>query len=428
VALGEVLGEGRAGSDAILVGGDTRDSTPSLCAWLVEGLARRGSRCRVAGVAPTPAISAQVRATGAPFGLAVSASHNLHPDNGIKLIAADGGKWTEAAERAIEARWRERLAGTTAATPSEVVDWEALRVDATLVGNYVTGLVGALEAGAFAGLRVVVDAAHGAAAPIAARPWLALGAEVETLGASPDGTNINRGCGSTHPEPMAAATRAHRAHLGVALDGDGDRAVFADENGTVRDGDATLYVWARALHAAGRLDPPAIVATSMSNLGLERALARHGITVVRCDVGDRAVVEALRREGLVLGGEQSGHIVHRGLGPTGDGLMTALQIANVLARSGQRFSELLSDFEVFPQLLRNVRVREKRPLDSLVAVTRARAAAERALGAEGRLVLRYSGTEPLARIMLEGPDRATIERWADQIEAALREDLGAGES
>jgi phosphoglucosamine mutase len=379
-----------------------------------------GATIRLAGVAPTPAISFLVRDLGTAAGVAVSASHNLHPDNGIKLIAGDGGKWEESDEADLEAA----LPPDSPASDDRVASWEDLDVDASLIERYVERVRATVPERALSGLRVVVDAAHGAAAAIAAPLWRSLGAEVAALGDRPDGRNINRDRGSTHPEAMAEATRAHGAQLGVALDGDGDRALLADENGTVRDGDAILYLWATALHAAGRLDPPAIVATSMSNLGLERALARHGIGVVRCDVGDRAVVATLRREGLVLGGEQSGHIVHRDLGPTGDGLVTGLQLAAILARSGRSLSELLAGFETFPQLLRNVRVREKRPLERLPTLTGVRRDVEATLGNDGRLVLRYSGTEPLARIMLEGPDRAEIERWADELEAALVRDLG----
>jgi phosphoglucosamine mutase len=224
---------------------------------------------------------------------------------------------------------------------------------------------------------------------------------------------------------MAGRVRAAGADLGAAFDGDADRAILADERGAVRDGDAMMYLWATHLHRAGRLDPPAVVATSMSNLGLERALAREGIALVRCDVGDRAVVETMRRLGIALGGEQSGHIVHLGLSTTGDGLLTALQMAGIVAATGHPLSELLAGFRRYPQVLLNVRVREKPELLALPRVAAAVRTVEDHLGADGRLVLRYSGTEPLARVMIEGPDQATVEALAGGIAEAIEGEIGA---
>jgi phosphoglucosamine mutase len=235
---------------------------------------------------------------------------------------------------------------------------------------------------------------------------------------------VNEGCGSTAPGEMAERVVAEGADLGAAFDGDADRCILADERGEVRDGDAILYLWATRLHAEGRLVPPAIVATSMSNLGLERALARHGITVVRCGVGDRLVVETMRREGILLGGEQSGHIVRLDLAATGDGLLTAVQTAALLHRAGRPLSELLAGFRRYPQTLVNVRVASKPDLATLPRVTAAARAVEDELGADGRLVLRYSGTEPLARVMIEGPDQDTIETLAGRLAAILADELG----
>jgi phosphoglucosamine mutase len=244
------------------------------------------------------------------------------------------------------------------------------------------------------------------------------------MSTDPDGRNVNRGCGSTAPEELAARVAAGGFDLGLAFDGDADRVVAVDERGAVRDGDAVLYLWATALAAAGELEPRAIVVTSMSNLGLERALARHDVAVVRCGVGDREVVETMKSEGIVLGGEQSGHVVHLGLTTTGDGLLTAVELAAIVRRAGRPLSELLAPFQRFPQVLLNVPVAERRPFDELPQVAAAARRVDQALGAEGRLVLRYSGTEPLARIMIEGPDQRRIEELAEGLAAAIRAAVG----
>jgi phosphoglucosamine mutase len=399
----------------VVLGGDPRESTPQICGWLAAGLTAAGARHVFAGVLPTPGIAWLARRFRAAAGISVSASHNPHPDNGIKLIGGDGFKWGREAEAELEAELRD--------APSVPAGERELDVDDEARALYLDWLAGTVPAAGLAGLRVVLDAANGAASGLAAPLFRALGAEALSIHDQPDGRNINLGCGSTHPEVVAAATAERGAALGAAFDGDGDRAILADEAGAARDGDAMLYLWARALRRAGELEPPAIVATTMSNLGLERALDREGIAVVRCDVGDRAVVDTMRARGIVLGGEQSGHLVHLGLTTTGDGLLTALQIARVLAEAGEPLSRLLAGFRRYPQLLRNVRVARKAPLEELARVAAARRAVEQRLGTEGRLVLRYSGTEPLARIMIEGPDEASIHGMADQIEAAIRADL-----
>jgi len=274
-------------------------------------------------------------------------------------------------------------------------------------------------------MRLVLDTANGAASMLAGEIFTALGADVRVLANRPDGRNINLDCGSLHPDGLAREVVAQRAAIGFAFDGDADRAILVDERGEVRDGDAMLYLWARDLALRDLLPGRRIVATTMSNLGLERALAVDGIGVERCAVGDRAVVETLRASNLALGGEQSGHIVHLPSSTTGDGLLTASTLATLVARSGRPVSELLAGFARFPQLLRNVRVARKPPLESLPAVMAARDAVESRLGAEGRVVLRYSGTEPLARIMIEGPDSGSIETLADTIEDALVDAIGA---
>jgi phosphoglucosamine mutase len=401
----------------VVLGGDTRDSTPEILRWLAAGLRFGGAEPLGAGVLPTPAVAWLTREMGAACGIAVSASHNPHPDNGVKLLSAEGGKWTSAAESDLERR--------IAAEPAYGADADgpALATDPRLGERYLASLAAEAPANALAGLRLVLDSANGAATRWAASLFRGLGAEVTAIGAAPDGRNINRDTGSTHPAAMAAAVKSQGADLGLAFDGDADRVILADERGDVRDGDAILYLWARELHNAGELEPPSIVATSMSNLGLERALAREGIGVERCDVGDRAVVETLERIGLRLGGEQSGHVVDLRRSATGDGLRTGLEMALIRARAAQPLSELLRGLRRYPQLLRNVRVARKTELAELPRVEAARRDVAVRLGADGRLVLRYSGTEPLLRIMLEGPDQRTIDAMADELEAAIRADL-----
>jgi phosphoglucosamine mutase len=443
-------GAGRRAPQVVL-GGDTRESTPELCGWIAAGLAAGGAGVRYAGVIPTPGVSHLAARLGAAAGVVVSASHNPYPDNGVKLLDGLGRKWSEQDEAALEerlladlsgaARAGERVGGNGAPRTGTGVPPGGAEpaVETGLREIYLHHLAataraagqrgsGGLAAGGrpLTGLRVVLDAGNGAASHYAGELFEGLGAEVaRLLCAAPDGRNVNLHCGSTAPERMAAETAAAGAHLGVAFDGDADRCIFADERGTVRDGDAILYLWATSLLAQGLLTPPRVVATSMSNLGLERALARHGIGVARCGVGDRAVVETMLREGIVLGGEQSGHIVRLDLAATGDGLLTAVQIA-MIARGAAAppLSALLAGFQRYPQILLNVPVAHKPDLSSLPAVAAAARGVERELGADGRLVLRYSGTEPLARVMIEGPDQAAIETLASRLAAVIAGELG----
>ena len=406
----------------VVVGGDTRASTPTLIGWLHAGLLAGGAIPIDVGVLPTPAIAYLVRREGASAGVAVSASHNPAADNGLKLIDGHGFKWAPAAEAAFEA-WLAQPRGLPPASSTarlHVVDG----IDAARQG-YLE-FVGHThdEPTPLAGLRIAIDAANGAASSLAGELFTALGATLRLEGATPDGANINAGCGSTHPERLAAIVAASACDLGFAFDGDADRAILVDEHGEVRDGDAMLYLWATALAAAGTLDPPRVVATSMSNLGLERALARHGIGVERCDVGDREVVAALQRFGLRLGGEQSGHLLDLRRSTTGDGLLTAVTLCRLVVRGARPVSELLAGFERFPQLLLNVRVARKVPFAELPTVAAAARRAEATLGRDGRLVLRYSGTEPLARVMLEGPDALLIETLGDELATAITGAVG----
>jgi phosphoglucosamine mutase len=407
---------------AVVLGGDTRESTPDLCAWLAEGLAAGGIEVRYAGVIPTPGVAYLTRALSAAAGVVVSASHNPYPDNGIKLFGADGFKWSDEAEAALAARLEIRAtprlaAGGPAPPPAET----ALRD--RYLDFLASAFVAANGAGAppLAGLGVVLDAGNGAASSYARPLFERLGARVTLLHAAPDGRNVNLGCGSTAPAEMAARVVAEGADLGAAFDGDADRCIVADERGEVRDGDAILFLWATALARDGALPGQRIVATSMSNLGLERALDAAGIGIVRCDVGDRWVVEALRREGLELGGEQSGHIVALSRATTGDGLLTALTVAHLRHRADRPLSAMLAPFRRYPQILVNIRVARKAAFDSLPGVVAAQREVERALGRDGRLVLRYSGTEPLARVMIEGPEQGEVERLAERLADAIRD-------
>ena len=434
--LGSLLRE-RSGGEVPLVvlGGDTRESTPEICRWLAAGLqggdeGNEGDEIhpidiRYAGVIPTPGVAWLTRHLGAAAGAVVSASHNPYPDNGIKLIDPQGCKWSEEEEEALERRLE-----TGSALPAAPAADPELAAEPELRDLYLRHLAAGLTAGLtgerpLEGLKIVLDVGNGAASSYAGPLFERLGARVTLLHAAPDGRNVNAGCGSTAPEEMAARVVAEGADLGAAFDGDADRCILADERGEVRDGDAILYLWATSLRSRGQLDPARIVATSMSNLGLERALAREGIGIERCDVGDRSVVAAMSRERIVLGGEQSGHIVQSELTSTGDGLLTAVQMAWLVRQAGRPLSQMLAGFRRYPQVLLNVRVARKPDLATLPRVAAAaRSVAER-LGEDGRLVLRYSGTEPLARVMIEGPDQPTIETLAGELAGVISAEIGS---
>ena len=414
-ALGAWLAE-RGREPAVLVAGDTRASSPRLAAWIADGLAAGGARPLDLGTLPTAAVARLVVARGAAGGVVLSASHNPAADNGIKLVGADGFKWPVADEAALERRIAAQppLAGALAPAPRD----ESARAE------YLAALRALAPGRPLAGLAIALDCAHGAASGLAAELFAALGARVIPLFDRPDGANINAGCGSTHLKPLVERMRADGFDLDFAFDGDADRALLVDERGMPHDGDGMLLLWAGELAAAGELEPRAIVATSMSNLGLERALARLGVEVVRCGVGDREVVETLKASGLRLGGEQSGHLVDLARSTTGDGLLTAALLARVVARAGRPASELLAGFVRYPQLIENVRVRAKPDLATLPRVASAAHHVEQRLGRDGRLVLRYSGTEPLARIMLEGPEESLIRALAAELAEAIREEIG----
>lgn len=417
--LGEQLAE-KSKAPKVVLGGDTRSSTGELCGWLAQGLRQAGAIEHYGGVLPTPAIAYLVKELGADAGIAVSASHNLHPDNGIKLFDGEGVKWGMAEEAELEALLLEP-------DPPEIRSGTEPEVEPELAERYLEFLTGRLRfSSPLSGLRVALDTANGAATPFAAEVFRRLGADVSVLFDRPDGYNINALCGSTHPQALAQTVVAEDFDLGIAFDGDADRAIFVDERGQVQDGDALLYLWATGLAQRRQLEPARIVATTMSNLGLELALEKHGIGVVRCGVGDRIVVQTMKREGIKLGGEQSGHIVNSDLTTTGDGLVTAVEVSTLIGTGDRPFSELLGELERFPQVLHNVRVASKPPLEDLPRVAAAAREIEDRLGDRGRLVLRYSGTEALARVMIEGSELTEIESMAAELIEIIRQEVGEG--
>jgi phosphoglucosamine mutase len=404
----------------VLVGRDTRESGGALEAALVSGLRAAGADPVSVGVIPTSAVSLLAWRGGFAAGAVISASHNPFRDNGIKIFHGDGAKSAEDWETELEEAILKR---------DGKIDPEAVPPDPdpSLIRDYVDFLkTGWPPARAARRLKVVLDCAHGAASVPAPAVFRDLGFEVLVLNASPDGRNINAGCGSLHPEGMARSVRQAGADFGVAYDGDADRAVWADETGRVLNGDHTLYIQARFLKASGRLASGAVVATTMSNMGLDRALGTEGLRLIRTQVGDKNVREGMVRSGANLGGERSGHTIFLDYCPTGDGILTSLRMAETLRAGDGPLSALAAGLVEFPQVLVNVRVKAKPDLDGVPAVASLAAAARRDLGEEGRVELRYSGTEPLARIMLEGRDEAVIGRWAKRLAEAVAAHIGDG--
>ncbi len=388
----------------VIIGKDTRLSGYMLEPALTAGFISAGMNVTLAGPLPTPAIAMLTRSLRLDLGVMISASHNPFEDNGIKLFGPDGAKLSDEMEAEIEALMDQDLAARLAA-PAQL-GRAARLVDAA--GRYIEAAKFCLPRGLrLDGLRIVVDCAHGAAYKVAPAALFELGAEVIPLGVNPDGFNINRDSGSTAPQALSAAVLEHGADLGIALDGDADRVILADERGEIIDGDQILGLIARDMAACGHLRGGGIAATVMSNLGLERFLAGLGLSLVRTKVGDRYVAEAMRAHGLNLGGEQSGHVILSDFATTGDGLVAALQVLSVLVRSRKRASEACRVFTPLPQLLRNVRYRGISPL-GLPHIQGAIATATARLGGGGRVLIRASGTEPLIRVMAEGEDPALI--------------------
>jgi phosphoglucosamine mutase len=421
-ALGRALAA-RLGTDypspVVLIGMDTRESSARLAGWIAEGLAAAGSRAVSAGVLPTPGVAYLVRANRFAAGIVISASHNPYTDNGVKLIASTGMKFPDAFEAELEERiLRERADEPPTESSLAPVDDQALH------RQYLAYLRGqALPGAKLDGMRIVLDCANGAASQVAPELFCSLRTKVLAIHNRPDGRNINAGCGSLHPESLREAVLAHRASLGVAFDGDADRAIFVSASGRIVDGDGILLAVARSWKAQGWLKGETVVGTTMANLGLERALAKIGLRLARVPVGDRYVLEEMLRSGANLGGEQSGHIIFLDDATTGDGLLTAVKMASLVALEGP-LDDLVAGLENFPQIIVNVRVRAKPPLESLPSVARALEEARQSLGDSGRIVLRYSGTEPLARVMVEAATDAEVARWSEAIAAAIRASIG----
>lgn len=412
---------GRAGSrPAILVGRDTRLSGPLLEQAFVAGVLSTGVDAWVAGVLPTPAVATLTRLLGARGGVVLSASHNPFEDNGIKIFSGEGGKLPDAWEDEIEAR----LHGSDRAPRPTGAGVGRLRPVARAEARYLEALRATWPPGLdLRGLRLVLDCADGATYRVAPRLFRRLGAEVVALGVRPTGTNINRGGGALHPERLQARVRAWGSAVGLAFDGDGDRLITVDEGGEVRDGDHLLAVCARALQARGGLRGGVVVSTVMANLGLERALRQMGVGMVRTPVGDRYVLEEMQRLGANLGGEQSGHLIFLDHVTTGDGLVSALQVLRVLRETGRPLAALAAAITKVPQVLVNVPVRAKPPLESLPGLRPIVGDWEKKLEGRARILVRYSGTEPLARVMVEGDDQMTIEKVAQEVAAVIRAEL-----
>ena len=416
--LGQRLSGGRPAR--VVVGGDTRESTPRIVADIAAGLSEGGCNVAAAGIITTPGVAELVLELGASAGVAISASHNPYEDNGIKIFGPDGRKWPDEEEEFLEGKLLEASPPSGAAPTPAPPD-----PDPGLVATYVSRLKASLPE-SLDGFPVLLDLGNGAAFQIGPRAFHRAGARVTAIHDAPDGRNINLACGALHPEGMARATRESGAALGVAFDGDADRAIFADETGRILDGDDVLWIIARDWKQRGLLTAGGVVGTVMSNFGLEAALAREGIAFRRSAVGDRNVARMMDEVGAVLGGEASGHVLLAPLSPAGDGILTALILSTIVQASGRKLSELAT-LEKMPQTLRNVRVARRAPIEETEPILRAVSRAEETLRARGRVFLRYSGTEPLLRILVEGPEAAEVKAIADELEATVRAAL-AGSS
>jgi phosphoglucosamine mutase len=412
----------------IVLGQDTRESSGWIAETLARGLHDAGCSFSSAGVLTTPGVAYLTHTQGFAAGVVISASHNPWRDNGIKLFGPNGMKLADEIEHAIETEIFEHIDQLTAHQPAAgSLMADILPGRASLVADYEAWLAASVDAAKLSGLRVLIDCANGAASAIAPALFARLGIPAEVLHTTPNGRNINDGCGALHPGHVAAELRRRPGHfdLGITLDGDADRALFSDAHGNVVNGDAVLLIAARDMKARGTLAHDTVVATTMSNMGLEKALRSSGIRMLRTDVGDKYVLEQMLATGATLGGEQSGHVLFLDTdSTTGDGLLTALRVLDVVARSGQSLHELTADFKVFPQEIRNVRVREKIPMNELPTVAAAIAAAELALDGNGRVVVRYSGTEKLARVMIEAESAALMNQHVNAIAGALQAAIG----
>jgi len=414
----------------VVIGEDTRESSRWIAECVAAGLAHSGVPAKNAGVITTPGVAFLARTQAFDAGIVISASHNPWTDNGIKIFGHDGYKLSDSAELEIEGEIFALIEKPSPAAPiasalqdaaglhTSYVDWLKQQVNLRQINRKMHEKTRRM--------KVVFDSANGAASQIATEVFGAAGCDAIFIHHTPDGRNINEGCGALHPELVAREVLEENAELGVTFDGDADRSLFADHHGNVVNGDAVLLLTARHMQSQGKLTGNVVVATTMSNMGLEIALQRAGIQMLRAPVGDKYVLEEMLRSGAVLGGEQSGHIIFRdGDATTGDGLLTALRVIEIIANSGKTLAELVADLKVFPQTIKNVRVREKKPFSEVPEVARSIAQAESDLQGNGRVVVRYSGTEALARVMVEAESEEKMKKWTDAIATALQTALGA---
>lgn len=420
LALGEALARRlrttREPEPNVLLGRDTRDSGSRIANALAAGLLSGGGRATLIGVIPTPGVAYLCRTTDASAGISISASHNPWDDNGVKVFGSDGMKLADAMELEIE---NELMAlRKEGAEPPSI----ELRERDDLVERYEQFLLDGAADQRLRGLRVVLDAGHGAAHRIAPEVFRRAGADVVTIHAEPNGRNINEHSGALHPETMAARVVTEGADFGVAFDGDADRAIFADDLGRIRDGDEILYLWGTRLRQDGGLRGNTLVATVMSNFGFEKKLEEDGVRLLRAQVGDKYVLETMMREGAVLGGEQSGHIIDLRVHTTGDGIHTAVEFAKLLSSAHQKFSQMVT-FPRMPQILLNEKVASKPALDSLPRYQVEARKAQGELAGSGRILVRYSGTENLVRVMVEGEDEEQIQRIAKHLVSVLRDEI-----
>ena len=417
VALGRDVSQAGPGAE-ILIGTDTRESGGWIAATVAGGLETCGVRVRFAGVVTTPGVAYLTRIGPFRAGVMISASHNPYQDNGLKVFSHSGFKLPDEEEHEIEQeilRLRE-----SEAEPATV----ALTVDESLAQQYADYLASSVAV-RFDGMKLALDCGNGASYRLAPELFRRLGATVTAICVEPNGRNINLGCGALHLGKLQEAVVSGGQDFGVAFDGDADRAIFVARSGKVVDGDAVLLTAGRALKASGRLPGDTVVATVMSNLGLEKALGREGIRMVRTPVGDKYVLEEMVRLGAALGGEQSGHVIFRDYATTGDGMLTALRVLEIARNAGAGLDELTADLRVFPQKLVNVRVKEKKALTEVPAVAEEIRRVEEAFAGSGRVLVRFSGTEPLARVMVEGPDLKDVEAYSESIAEIIRRSMGA---
>ena len=420
--IGASLAVRLGNSPLIIVGRDTRESGEWLEKALITGALRHGAHCQSAGVITTPGVAFLARNLHAQAGVVISASHNPYQDNGVKIFAPTGRKLDDNTERLIEADIFAAQASPST-QPNEAVDTQDLGTE--LRTRYLDFLEKEIGAGlSLHGQAIVVDTANGAASQLAPELFSRLGARVIAINNQPDGRNINLNCGSLHIEGLQQEVASNGATLGVAFDGDADRALFVDARGEFVDGDATLWVLAKYMRARGELKHNLVVATVMSNIGLEIALRSRNLQLLRTAVGDKYVLEELLRIGASLGGEQSGHIIFPSISLAGDGMITTLCLLRAMTDEAKPLHALTEGFQRFPQILINIKVREKRPFEEVAAIKNLAAKTEMRLGDKGRLLLRYSGTEPLARVMIEGERQGEIEQYANDLAAVIRKELG----